>query len=162
MPIQTLQTQASIWTAIKNSSYVVVFVASSNYLGLVPESIAILSGLIVLDIITGIFKSGVLYGWQTIRSSRLASGTLAKMLLLLVPTSLALAGKGVSIDMSVVAQSAITVLILSQAYSVIGNVHAVQTGTDKNEFDAVAFILRSVRDLLERFMERSSVDRKTP
>ena len=156
--METYATQISIWSALKNSSYIVAFMASSQYLGLVPESIAILAGLIILDIVTGIFKSGILYGWQTIRSSRLASGTLAKMLLLLVPTSLALAGKGVSLDMSAVAQSAITVLILSQAYSVIGNVHAVQTGTDKNEFDAVAFILRSVRDLLERFMEKSSVD----
>jgi len=157
----TTTTSISVWAAAKNSSYVLAFIASSQYLGLAPESVGILAGLIVVDIVTGVAKSGILYGWRSIRSSRLASGTLAKMLLLLVPASVAAAGRGIGIDISAVAQSAITVLILSQAYSVIGNIHAVQTRTEKNEFDAVAFILRSVRDVLERFMEKNSVEKPT-
>ena len=156
--METYATQISAWAAIKNSSYVAAFIISAQYLNLAPESIGMLTILIVVDIVTGIVKSGVLHGWRTIRSSRLAAGTLSKMLLLLIPVTLAVAGKGVSIDMTSLAQGSITVLILSQLYSVIGNIHAVQTKSEKNEFDAVAFILRSIRDLLERFMEKSSVD----
>ncbi len=156
--METYATQISAWAAIKNSSYVAVFIISAQYLNLAPESIGMLTILIVTDIITGIVKSGVLHGWRTIRSSRLAAGTLSKMLLLLIPVTLAVAGKGVAIDMTALAQGSITVLILSQLYSVIGNIHAVQTKSEKNEFDAVSFILRSIRDLLERFMEKSSVD----
>jgi phage-related holin len=152
----------SIWAALKNASYVAAFFATTQYLGLLPESVAVLTALIAIDIVTGIIKSGVLYGWRSIRSSRLASGTLAKMLLVLIPMCLALAGKGVSIDMHALAQGSITVLVLSQAYSVIGNIHAVQTRTDKNEFDAVAYILRSLRDLLERFMDKTSVKPPMP
>ena len=158
--MEHLSTNTSIWTAFKNSSYVLAFVAFSEYLDLAPESVGILTALIVLDIATGIAKSGILYGWRSICSSRLASGILAKMLLLLVPISLALAGKGVGMDLSILVQSAITVLILSQVYSIIGNIHAVQTKTDKNEFDAVAFIMHGVRDFLERFMEKNSVEKK--
>ena len=156
--METYATQISTWAAIKNSSYVAAFVVSARYLNLAPESIGMLTILIVVDIITGIVKSGVLHGWRTIRSSRLAAGTLSKMLLLLIPVTLAVAGKGVAIDMTSLAQGSITVLILSQLYSVIGNIHAVQTKSEKNEFDAVSFILRSIRELLERFMEKSSVD----
>ena len=158
--METLPIHLSAWANFKNTSYVLVFVASSQYLGLVPESVAILAGLIVLDIVTGIIKSGILYGWRSIRSSRLASGTLSKMLLILIPASLAFAGKGINVDLSLIAQSSITVLVLSQAYSIIGNIHAVQTRTEKNEFDAVAFIMRSLRDVLERFMEKNHVEVK--
>ena len=158
--MEHLLTNTSIWTAFKNSSYVLAFIASSEYFGLAPESVGVLAALIVLDIATGIAKSGILYGWRSVCSSRLASGTLAKMLLLLVPMSLALAGRGVGIDLTMIAQSAITVLVLSQVYSIIGNIHAVQTRTDKNEFDAVAFIMHGVRDFLECFMEKNSIEKK--
>ncbi len=147
----------STWIAIKNASYVAAFFTTTQYLGIMPESVGVLTALILIDIVTGVAKSGILYGWQTVRSSRLASGTLAKLLLVLIPMCLALAGKGVSVDMSALAQGSITVLVLSQAYSIIGNIHAVQTKTDKNEFDAVAYILRGLRDLLERVMEKTSV-----
>lgn len=143
---------ASVWTVLKNSSYVVAFMASTQYLGLDGQSVAILAALILLDIVTGVLKSAALRGWRSIKSSRLASGTLAKLLLILIPIILAFAGKGIGMDLAVVAQSAITVLILSQVYSVIGNIHSLQTKTEKNEFDAVAFILRGIRDLLERLM----------
>ena len=144
---------------LKNSGYVVAFLATTTYLGINSESIVILAAVIVLDIITGIFKAAALGGWRSITSSRFSAGVLAKLLLILIPITLALAGKGVGMDMALIAQGAINVLILSQVYSVIGNIHAVQTKDEKNEFDAVAFIMKQLRDLLERSI---SSDKKPP
>lgn len=137
---------------LKNSGYVAAFVASAAYLGISPESIMVLAGVIVIDIITGVLKSAALHGWRSITSSKFSAGVLAKLLLILVPITLALGGKGVGLDMGLLVQGSITVLILSQVYSILGNIRSLQTLDDKNEFDAVAFIMRQLRDILEKSM----------
>ena len=50
-------------------------------------------------------------------------------------------------------QGAVTVFILAEAYSVLGNVHSVRTGKPKMEFDAVAVILTQVRALIEKVVK---------
>lgn len=136
----------------KNAGYVAAFFVTTNYLGINQESILILGAVIVLDIITGVLKSAVLYGGRSLTSSKFSAGVLAKLLLILIPITLALAGRGVGLELSLITQGAISVLILSQVYSIIGNIHAIQTKDEKNEFDAVAFIMKQLRDLLERSM----------
>lgn len=136
---------------IKNLGYVAIFFASSAYLGVNAETVMILSGLILMDVLTGVIKSFVVYGGPSLKSSRLASGVLAKLLLVLVPITLALAGKGVGMDVGALAQASISVLCLSESYSIIGNIHSIQTGQEKVEFDAIAFILRGLRSVLERY-----------
>jgi hypothetical protein len=140
----------SIMTLLKNLSYIATFVASVQYVGLTPESVLILTGFIILDIITGILKSLALYGGQSVRSIKVTSGLLAKLLLLFIPFVIALSGKAIGVDISMLAVSAINILILSQAYSIIGNIYSIQTGKETTEFDAVSFILKQVREVLER------------
>jgi phage-related holin len=138
--------------AVKNVGYVAAFFATTTYLGISPESILILTAVIVIDIITGVLKSATLHGWHSITSSKFSAGVLAKLLLILIPVTLALAGKGVGLDLALLTGGSISVLILSQVYSIIGNIHAMQTLDEKNEFDAVAFIMKQLRDILERSM----------
>ncbi len=150
---------ASAIIAIKNSSYVLAFIAGATYLGLSHESIVVLSILILLDIITGVAKAGVVKGWRTITSSRLAAGVLAKSLLVLVPIILAMGGKGIGVDLTIMAQGALTVLILSELYSVIGNIHAVQSKKEKNEFDAMSIVVFWVREVLENTLKTKGANK---
>lgn len=137
---------------LKNTSYVAVVIATAAFFEITPISVVVLSVLIILDVITGIIKSGAIYGWQSVRSKVLQRGVMAKLLLLMVPFVVAFIGKGVGISLSYVAQSSINLLILSEGYSIIGNVYAVRTGTDKQEFDAVAYVLRGIKNLLRRII----------
>lgn len=148
-------------TVAKNAGYIAAFFATTTYLGINHESILILATVIVIDIITGVLKSASLYGWREITSSRFSAGVLAKLLLILIPITLALAGKGVGLDLGLIAQGAISVLILSQVYSTVGNIHAMQTKDEKNEFDAVAFIMRQLRELLEKSMANDKTPTQT-
>ncbi len=141
---------ATTTAVVKNAGYVILFMLSAEYLGLTPTSLVILSTLIVADVVTGILKSGTIFGWVSIKSSILQRGLIAKCLLMVAPLSLALAGKGVGISSSVLAQSVLNLLILSETYSIIGNIIAVRTGEDKVEFDAVAFVLSKVKEALKR------------
>jgi phage-related holin len=143
-------THISFWAAIKNSGYVAVFLASAHYLNLSPESAAVLGILITTDVVTGVLKSGTVNGWKSIRSSIMERGLVAKCLLIVAPITLAVAGKGIGVDLSTLAQTVVSLLILSEAYSIIGNIYAVRTGKITNEFDAVAYVLEGLKTLLKK------------
>ena len=137
---------------IKNGTYIATFLASIEFIGITEMSVFVLTSFILLDIITGILKSGSIYGWKAVKSSTLQRGVIAKCLVILIPIIIALTGKGVGLELSIFAQSIINVLILSEAYSVIGNIYAVRTGNDKSEFDAVAFVISRVKNVLKKII----------
>lgn len=138
--------------AVKNSSYLITFMAGVAYLNIVPESVAVLSAFIIFDMITGMLKSGFLHGPTSIKSSVWERGLVAKGLVIFIPFGIALAGKGINVDLSTLAQSTINVFILSELYSIVGNIYAIKTGTEKVEFDAVAWAIGQVKDVLKKFI----------
>jgi len=56
----------------RNLSYIPTFLV--GLLGVNQEVITALTILMLIDILTGIIKSGVIYGWKSIRSSILSAG----------------------------------------------------------------------------------------
>ena len=143
-------------TFMKNTSYGVVFLTSVAYLGIAPTSVVILTFLVLSDVVTGVLKSATLSGWGSIRSSVMERGIIAKLLLILVPFVVALAGRGVGVDIGFFSQGAINVLVLSEAYSILGNIYCVRTGRPTSEFDAVAYSLNSIRSVLKNFIVEDS------
>jgi len=138
---------------IKNFSYVVTFIASMEWLGLNHQAVTIFSVLMLIDVVTGILRAALVHGGQSVRSSILKRGILAKLLVLTALFSVALAGKGLGFDMSSLVQAAVNVLILGELYSILGNVHSVRTGNQKVEFDAVAFLLDRVKELINKALK---------
>lgn len=141
---------ASSTSFLKNAGYVVIFLATVDYLGFDPRSISILTILMFIDMVTGIARSCVNEGCRSIKSAIGIRGLLAKILVLTSLFSIGLAGRGIGFDMQLIVQGAVNILILSETYSILGNVHSAKTGKKKNEFDAVAYLMGQVRDLLRR------------
>ncbi len=140
-------------TITKNLMYIPAFFA-----GLVSADQDTITALIILmtiDIITGIIKSGKTKGWASIKSTILAAGLLSKLVLLLVPMIVAYTGKGIGVDMVFLVKGTLTVLILSEAYSALGNIQAIRTGKEVPEFDAVAVLLKSIRKSLLKLLNKS-------
>lgn len=137
----------------KHMGYVAAFVAGAEFLGLIPVTIVALAVLIVTDIVTGVIKAGSLRGGSAIKSSVFERGVLAKMLIIGIPLNIALAGKGIGVDLSPVAQGVITALVLSELYSIVGNIDAIRTGEEKVEFDAVAYTMGGIKKLLKSFIQ---------
>lgn len=135
---------------LKNISYVAAFFATAAWLGFKPESLSIFIVLMILDVIFGTIRAGVVNGGGSIKSALLSRGVLAKLLLLGVPVTRALALKGVGYSPEMLAQGVVNVLILSEAYSILGNIHSALTLKPKNEFDAVAYILGFIKTLLDK------------
>lgn len=143
----------STFAFIKNLSYVVAFMASLEWLGLNPQAVTIFSILMVIDVVTGVTRAAIVEGGRSVRSAILKRGILAKLLVLTALFSVALTGKGIGLDMKILVQSTVTVLILGELYSILGNIHSVRTGNQKMEFDAVAFLLARVRELIEKALK---------
>lgn len=147
MPVET--TVMSI-SAIKNISYVAMFIAGAEYLGFNAEALSILGVLMLIDIFTGIIRAATVEGMRSIRSAVLKKGVIAKLLLLSGLLSVGIAAKGFGLELEHFAQGIVSVLILGELYSILGNIHSVRTGEPKHEFDAVVWMLNKVKLLLDK------------
>ena len=128
------------------------FVALMHYLGLDAEVMMIFSTLLVLDIITGWFKT-IAVGEKP-KSWRLANGIISKVVLILVPLVMAAVAKAVhDIDVRVLFYVVVDALILSEAYSIIGNIYTINTGNKVEEFDVLSKILKLIRNSLNRLLQ---------
>jgi len=79
----------------------------------------------------------------------MANGIIAKLVLILIPVTLAALAHGLDLDITPLVKSALTVLLLSESYSILGNIYSIKTKEDAPEFDAVNFILKKINQLLE-------------
>lgn len=143
---------AALVIAIKNLSYVAAFIVGVEYLGFNPESLSILVILMIVDIIMGISRVYLIEGGRAIRSSILKKGVLAKILLITGLFSIGLAGRGFGMELQQFAQGVVSVLILGELYSILGNIHSARTGEPKVEFDAVVWMLGKVKTLLDKLI----------
>lgn len=135
---------------IKNVSYIGVFFVTAEYLGFSVEVTSIFVSLMMLDVFTGVIRAYTLDGGRAIRSSIGTRGILAKVLLITALFSVALASKAVGIEAAPLANGAMNVLILSELYSILGNIRSIKTKQPKAEFDAVTWMLTQVKTLLEK------------
>lgn len=139
----------STTTLLKHFSYVgVVFVA------LPPESYGILAFFMILDTVTGIIRAGIIRGWRSITSHLASVGILAKCLLILVPLLVAVAGHGVGLNLDIIARGALNILILSELYSILSNIQSIKQRKEVKEFDAVNYLLGTLRDWLEKNVKK--------
>ena len=144
-----MEKEMSATLVLKHLAYI-----PALFLGLAPSGVLILAIFMVIDVITGILRSGFLHGWNTITSSRLIAGITAKGFTVLVPLLVVAAGHGSGFDLLLFAQATMGLLIFATLYSIIGNIHAISTGKDSREFDAINFVLLKLRDAIENRLKK--------
>ena len=130
---------------IKNLGYFPAVVV-----GLSIENYSILIILLVVDIITGIWRSAVLHTGDSITSRKAINGIMSKFLFLLIPVTLAVMGKGLGLDLVGLARMALGLLMFFTGYSIISNIHSIHTGKRTKEFDVVRIILMQLENFLGR------------
>lgn len=141
MNIETI-TPTSI---VKNLMYIPTFL-----LGMSMHSFTILIVFIACDMITGIWRVAAISGGKEIKSAKAINGLASKMLFAFVPLVIAYTGKGIGLDLAAFASGTLSLLIVSTAYSIIGNIYTIRTGVVIAEFDAMRVILNAVKGLLDK------------
>lgn len=134
-----------------------VFIISGllAYLNMDKEVITLFSVLLVIDYLTGLQKAKIL--GHSITSNKMKYGLISKLLLLLIPIVLAIGGKAVGADFHYVVLASMNILIISEVYSIIGNIYASSTKQEFPEWDAVAMIGKRIRVFLIRLSGEKDV-----
>lgn len=128
-------------------NFIVILISSMlAYLELDKEPMFFFAVLLIIDYITGLYKAKIL--GHSITSNKMKYGCISKMLLILVPIVLAIGAKSVGADMDKALIVGINILIISEIYSIIGNIYSARTKQEFPEWDAVAMIGKMIRNLL--------------
>jgi len=120
------------------------------YLNLPIEPMVVLAVLLLIDYTTGVLKVFILKG--SLRSYRAIAGLLTKGSILLLVLALAFMAKGINLDFQLYLKIFISVLIISETYSIFGNVYSCLTKEEIEEFDAVAIVIKKVRKGIEKML----------
>lgn len=138
----------SILGNLKAALYAVV-----AFVGLPVDPMLALSVLILIDFVTGVGSAYILE--EPVTSNRARIGILSKVVLLLIPVTMALVMKALGASHYLeYANSIIYVLVLSEAYSIIGNIYTIQTKERVKELDAVSALLKSLLTAIQEILKR--------
>lgn len=138
---------------IKNIGYLPAFLIG---LGLPPDSMIILAGLMVTDTILSVIRTMIIHGGNSFRSRILAHGVTSKLLVLFIPIIIVYTGKGAGLNFLPIAMGTISILVLAESYSVLGHIQSIRTKKDVKEFDAVSLVLKNIREILEKLLAQST------
>ena len=131
-----------------------------NYVGLGAEVFLIYAVLLVIDYITGLGRSYRLK--IEITSMAMKLGMFAKLSCLFIPIVLGLGFKVMGSEGKSALEVGMTILCLSEAYSSISNIYAMQTGKNLPEIDAIASLARWLKAKILSFEEATAVKKQDP
>ena len=137
-------------TKILLNVFYLPFIWVTQYLAMDEEVFVIFASLMILDIITGWLKT--LAVGEKPESWRLANGIISKAVLIIVPLVMALSLKALHIDGEIIFYVVIDALILSEVYSIFGNVYTIRTGKYAEEYDVMSKLLRLIRTTLNKLL----------
>lgn len=143
----TLEKMASFYDQIKILIYTLFI-----FLNIPIDAVKILVAMLLLDTILGLIKSIKLKHKLTFK--KLLWGMVSKMALLLFPMVLALMGKGLNYDLTSFPLIIMDLLIVSEGFSVIGNIQSIRTGEEVESMDIVSIIIRATREGLKKVMDK--------
>jgi len=116
------------------------------YLQIRVEIIMILSVLMVIDSCLGGIKA-VRLG-QKFEMKVLLWGFILKQILLIIPFTIALIGKGIDYNIVMLVHVTIKIMIVSEGYSILGNIYAIKNKVNVNKLDAISMMIKSLRKIL--------------
>jgi toxin secretion/phage lysis holin len=117
-------------------------------IGMDIEATYYLSILLIIDYVTGLLKAKTL--GQSITSNKMKYGIVSKLSIVAIPLVLSIGAKAIGMDFHQFLTVAINLIILSEIYSIIGNVYSIREGKELPEYDALSFIASRIRDFLEK------------
>ena len=123
-----------------------------QFLEIDAKKLSILVVLMCIDMLTGTFKA--YRTKENITSRRWIAGFLSKLVVLLVPFTIALMAKGVNFDVKWFIGFSLSIMVIAEAYSILGNIYTFKTGEAVAEIDAVSAIIKVLRNFIENMIER--------
>lgn len=139
-------------TTLKLASYP-IFAAIFQYTQISHEAAAILACLLVADVVTALIRVWVID--PSTFSSRVGIvGVISKCLTFSIPFIIAIVGKGAGFDMKLFVEASMSILIVFEGWSVLGNIGQIRKKDSTiGEYDAVSFLLRKVQGAFKAILD---------
>ena len=122
------------------------------YLNINIEIIAILCVLMIIDSTVGP-GAAVRIGEQ-FKFKKLIWGMILKIMTLGIPITVALMGKGLGYDLSMLVDWSIKIMILSEAYSILGNIYSIKTKKPVKDIDFLSLLLQGLRGFIYKNVKK--------
>lgn len=119
-----------------------------TYIGIDKEAFSIFTALVVVDFFTGIMKAW--YVGEKISSNKAKYGVFSKISLLIIPITIAASAKAIGEDASTFFVWVFNLLIISEAYSILGNVYSIRNKKELPEWDVISLIGKRIRDFFTK------------
>ena len=138
-------------TTIKLFSYPVIAWVF-QYTGISKEQALILGILLSVDVLTAVIRQFVIDP-RTFSSRKGIIGVLSKLLTLLIPFVIAIVGKGAGLEMNGLVKTAMTILIVYEGWSILGNIGQIRNkDLSSNEYDAISFLISKTQDFFKNIL----------
>lgn len=131
------------------------------YLWLPKDAVMIFAVLMAVDFVTGVISAYV-DDKTKVRSQTAIKWAVKKVSIFLVPFVVALMLKGAWYDAGWMVTTILSILIVSEWYSILGNIYSIKTGNKVTEIDALWYILELVRKFLDSKMSTNGVWQNHP
>lgn len=148
----------STLASIKTLGYATI-VSFFVFLNIPQEQIGILAILMLIDWITGVGKQ-LRVDKTNVTSYRMGLGVMKKAWVILLLMSGGLVIKSFKLDPWVYVETALSILIMSEFYSIIQNVYAIRTWVILPEYDAISVTLKKLASFIEGTIERLTTFQK--
>lgn len=117
------------------------------YLNMDTEPVTIFCYLMLADTILGAIKV-LRIDYTKFSFKDLIIGFVIKPALLIFPMTIALIGKGIGYDLSLIVSLSIKLLIVSEGISIISNLISIKTKEETKDFDIITKLLKKTRSYL--------------
>tara|TARA_R110002012_G_scaffold289897_1_gene483268 strand:- start:274 stop:726 length:453 start_codon:yes stop_codon:yes gene_type:complete len=131
---------------IKLSLYVIL-----SYLSIDVEAFGILMILMCFDSIVGAVKS-VRLG-KDFKFKIMLWGISMKLIFLMIPVTLALMARGLGYDFTIAVNIVISILTVSEGYSILGNIYMAKNKIKIKRMDMVSSLLMTLRKLMSKIFK---------
>lgn len=143
--------------------YVALFASTLlNYAEVKKEVVFALSLAMIFDTITGIAKSYRMGRKITSREGK--KGIIEKILMLFGLLFLGIIGKLLGLDLSWLVVNSLILLTIFEVYSFFGNIGAIRTGVETQEFDAISMLIKflqtSLKTIIDKLLNQKPKDDK--
>ncbi len=86
---------------------------------------------------------------KDVKSETAIKWLIKKVSIFLVPFIVALMLKGSGYESNGIITTILSILIVSEGYSILGNIYTIKTGKKVTEIDALGIILKKVKELID-------------
>ena len=125
--------------------------AAFAYLNVDSEPFFILMVLMCIDTLLGAVKAvrlGQKFNFRT-----MLIGYMMKLCFLIIPLTVALMGKALGYDFHHPVSITLSILSISEMYSILGNIYAAKNKVDIDKLDVVSRLLIALRKMMKRALD---------